>query len=264
MSRPWRRMCPSVGSSKPGDHAQGRRLPRPGRPSMLKNSPSAMSRSMPSTATTSPKRFTTPSSLTAGTALGSVGVAPIAGFDSTATAPRASNGLPRRPVGAWNGPFGTARTMRFAALGCQAPITRIPPRVDGNDGIRVPVRAADTGSGEFAAAALESRTPSRCPPRGADATLRNRRRRPLRALVRRRRLRRRRCRAPRRCAHRGCRRARDRSRRAAHRRCSCSARRSRISTRILLGLAAGVAGAVGLAALYRGMSLGSMGHRHRP
>ena len=65
-SRPWRRIRPSVGSSKPAIIRSVVVLPEPDGPSIEKNSPSRTSRSMPSTAATSPNRFVTPSSRTAG------------------------------------------------------------------------------------------------------------------------------------------------------------------------------------------------------
>src|SRR3954468_15844189 len=61
MSTPSRRMRPSSGRSKPAIIRSVVVLPQPDAPSSEKNSPLAMSRSMPSTAVTSPNRFTTPS-----------------------------------------------------------------------------------------------------------------------------------------------------------------------------------------------------------
>jgi hypothetical protein len=70
MSRPWSRIWPLVGSSKPATIRSVVVLPQPDGPSSEKNSPSAMRRSTCSTARTSPaaeeNRFSTPTSSIAG------------------------------------------------------------------------------------------------------------------------------------------------------------------------------------------------------
>src|SRR5215210_233291 len=57
---------PAVGASNPAIIRRVVVLPEPDGPSIEKNSPSATSRSMPPTATTSPNRFSTRSRRTAG------------------------------------------------------------------------------------------------------------------------------------------------------------------------------------------------------
>ena len=80
---------PPVGSSKPAIIRSIVVLPEPDGPSIEKNSPSAMSRSTPATAVTSPKRLVTPRSDTAvpGTGNGSSGVASSTTADSGNRAP---------------------------------------------------------------------------------------------------------------------------------------------------------------------------------
>src|SRR3954452_23841045 len=63
--RPWIRISPPSGSSKPAIRRRQVVLPEPEGPSMAKNSPSATAKLTPSTARTSPKRRTTLSNSTA-------------------------------------------------------------------------------------------------------------------------------------------------------------------------------------------------------
>src|SRR5438034_2301526 len=64
MSAPSSRMRPASGCSKPATSRRVVVLPQPDGPSRQKNSPPGTSRSIPSTATTSPNRLTSPTSWT--------------------------------------------------------------------------------------------------------------------------------------------------------------------------------------------------------
>ena len=133
---------PSVGSSNPAIIRRVVVFPDPDGPSMLKNSPSAISRSMPATAATSPKRLVTPSSRTAGGAsLGSRRRRPrLVGFDRhahlvAAAAIRASS---LRRSG-W--PLSVPRTIRGGGRGVKTSL-RIP-RSPGSAGPGSVLRAAE-------------------------------------------------------------------------------------------------------------------------
>ena len=139
--RPRRRgrSCPRSGCSKPAIIRRQVVLPEPEGPSIEKNSPSRTSRSTPSTATTSPKRLTTPSSRTAMSGVGGrrvIGAAartkrsPRRGRDSRLTgARRACNTTAARAARARRKRQG--RTARAGARGAPAsgrPRRRVPRR----------------------------------------------------------------------------------------------------------------------------------------